>query len=231
MSCFSSAKISKWKFILFIGVVATMLQGCTLFLSGGVSMGTQAALDRRTIGTQTDDKMITVKGELLASDLVEDRGHVNVTCFNYKILLTGEVASEDLKDALGNQIAEIEGVTSVVNQLTVGESSSFTERTQDTWITSKVSASFMESPDLFAHSLKTVTERSVVYLMGRVTEREGNSAAERASKVSGVTRVVKVFDYLTEEELQALSWNANSSTETSSSTETPASTSTETVSE
>ena len=175
-----------------------------MMASGAVS-GSMAATDRRTLGAQTEDKVILLKGENAVSNLVGDKGHVNVTSFNRKVLLTGEVQSEAMKQAVGNTIAQLENVESVVNELAIAAPSSFTSRSNDTLITGKVTASFIDDKKLFSQSLKTVTERGTVYLMGRVTEPEGNRAARVAGGVSGVQRVIKVFEYISEQELQRLS--------------------------
>jgi osmotically-inducible protein OsmY len=172
---------------------------------GGAVMGTLAATDRRTFGAQTEDKTIVVKGELRISKLVGDAGHVNVTSFNRKVLLTGEVRDEAMKAAVEREAAAVEGVQSVVNELTISGASSFASRSSDTLITGKVKAAFVDAKDIFANSIKVTTERGVVYLMGRVTQREGQLAGEAARGVGGVQKVVKIFDYITEEELKQLS--------------------------
>ena len=161
--------------------------------------------NRRTLGAQTEDKVINLKGENQASNIVGDKGHVSVTSFNRKVLLTGEVPNEAMKQAVGNAISRIDNVESVVNELAILAPSSFTSRSNDAFITGKVSASFVDAKDLFSNSLKTVTERGTVYLMGLVTEREGNRAAQVAGGVNGVQKVVKVFEYISDEQLQKLS--------------------------
>ena len=190
---------------ILLGVTAVSLQGCVELMVGTAVMGTFAATDRRTFGAQTEDKTIIFKGETRASKVVGDRGHVNVTSFNRKVLLTGEVKDQQLKSLVESEIARIEGVHSVVNELEIAGVSSYTSRSSDSLITSKVVASFVDSKDVFANSFKVVTERGIVYLMGRVTEREGARAAEIVSGVSGVQKVVKVFQYISEDELQRLS--------------------------
>lgn len=189
---------------LLCSVTAMGLQGCVEMMVGTAVMGTFAATDRRTFGAQTEDKSIIFKGETRASKLVGDNGHVNVTSFNRKVLLTGEVKDEQMKGAVERDVARIEGVLSVVNELEIAGVSSFTSRSSDSLITSKVVASLVDAKDIFANSLKVVTERGTVYLMGRVTHREGARAAEIASGVSGVHKVVKVFEYISEDELQRL---------------------------
>lgn len=190
---------------LLCGVTLLTLQGCVGIMVGGAVVGTLAATDRRTIGAQTEDKTITVKAEVRVPKIAGDNGHVNIASFNRKVLLTGEVRDEATKAAVEREVAAIEGVQSVVNELAVLGTAGFTSRSSDTIITGKVKASFVDNKNLSANSIKVVTERGTVYLMGRVTQNEGNLAAEIARGVSGVEKVVKVFEYITDEEYRMLS--------------------------
>jgi osmotically-inducible protein OsmY len=185
--------------------VAISLQGCVEMMVGGAVMGSLAATDRRTFGAQTEDKSIVFKGESRVSKLIGEAGHVNVNSFNRKVLLTGEVRDEEMKQAVQREIGAIENVGAIVNELEVGLASSFASRSNDTLITGKVKASFVDAKDLFANSIKVVTERGNVYLMGLVTETEGARAAEVTRNVGGVQKVIKIFDYITEDELRRLS--------------------------
>lgn len=192
--------------MLVCGATALSLQGCVGIMMGGAAVvGTLAATDRRTLGAQTEDKAIALKGESRIPKIVGESGHVNIASFNRKVLLTGEVRDEAAKAAVEQEVAAIEGVQSVVNELAIAGSSSFTSRSSDTVITGKVKASFVDEKNLSANSIKVVTERGVVYLMGRVTQGEGNLASEITRGVSGVSKVVKVFEYITDEEYRLLS--------------------------
>ncbi|MDP5009090.1 MAG: BON domain-containing protein, partial [Glaciimonas sp.] len=168
-------------------------------------VGGLAMTDRRTLGAQTDDKTIMLKGEAKIPGVVGQNGHINVTSFNSHMLITGEARDEAAKAAAEREAKSIEGVKVVINELEVGPPSTFFSRSNDTYITSKVKASLLEAKDVFGNSVKVVTERGNVYLMGRVTEREGTRAGEIAAGVSGVQKVVKVFEYMTEDELTQLS--------------------------
>ncbi|MDB5727356.1 MAG: hypothetical protein JWR25_1359 [Noviherbaspirillum sp.] len=190
--------------LVLCGAIATSLQGCIEMAIGTAVMGTLAATDRRTFGAQTEDKAITVKGEARLPSLVGNAGHVNVASFNRKVLLTGEVRDEAMKAAVEREMASISGVASIVNELEVMGTSSYTARSNDSIITGKVKASFVDSSELYANSIKVVTERGIVYLMGRVTQREGQLAANLASGVGGVQKVVKVFEYLSDDDLKNL---------------------------
>ena len=191
--------------VLICGAVLVSLQACVGIMVGGAAVvGTLAATDRRTLGAQTEDKTIAVKGESRIPNAIGPNDHVNVTSFNRKILLTGEVRDQEAKAAAEREAAAIEGVQSVVNELGIGGASSYTSRSNDSVITGKVKASFVDNKNLSANSIKVVTERGEVFLMGRVTQGEGNLAAEVTRGVSGVTKVVKVFEYITDEEYRML---------------------------
>ncbi|RJG04851.1 BON domain-containing protein [Noviherbaspirillum cavernae] len=198
--------------VALCGVVATSLQGCIEMAIGTAVMGTLAATDRRTFGAQTEDKAIVVKGETRIPGVVGDGGHVNVSSFNRRVLLTGEVRDEAMKAAVEREVGTIDGVQSVINELEVMGASSFTSRSNDSLITGKVKASFVDSKELYANAIKVVTERGTVFLMGRVTQREGLLAGDAASNVSGVQKVVKVFDYISDDEYKRLTAVADNQT-------------------
>ena len=178
------------------------LQGCVPLVIGGAAMGAAASMDRRTLGAQTEDKSITVKAEVQVPKLVGDAGHVNIASYNRKVLLTGEVRDEAMKAAVEREVRGIENVVTVINELVVAGPSSYTSRSSDAIITGNVKGSLVEMKTISATSFKVVTERGTVYLMGRVTQREGDLAANIAKSVSGVQKVVKIFEYLSEEELR-----------------------------
>jgi osmotically-inducible protein OsmY len=184
---------------------STLLGACAPLLLGGAVAGAAFMVtDRRTSGTQVEDQTIELKALTRVRDTIGDRGHINTTSYSRLVLLTGEVPSEADKANVEQAIARIEGVKSVVNELGVMGNSSVTSRSNDTILTSKVKASFLDAKDVFANAIKTVTERGTVYLMGRVTEREANRASDIARGVSGVQRVVRVFEVISEAELADL---------------------------
>jgi osmotically-inducible protein OsmY len=182
----------------------TLLAGCApLIIGGAVVGGAMVATDRRTSGSQVDDEVIELKakgriGEAFPDD---ERARIKTTSYNRMVLLTGEVATEADKTTAEQAVARIDNVLSVVNELRVGQPATLSERTRDTFVTTKVKASLVDAKDVFANSIKVVTHRGVVYLMGRVTEREATRATEIARGVSGVAKVVRVFEILTESEL------------------------------
>ncbi|PLY41365.1 transporter [Janthinobacterium sp. ROICE36] len=189
---------------LLCGAMLTSLTGCIELMVGGAVMGGVAAADRRTLGAQTEDKSIALKGESRIPSIVGDAGHVNVTSFNRRVLLTGEVRDDAMKNAVEREVRNIEGVESVANELIVAGPASYTSRSNDALITTKVKASLVDMKTISAASFKVVTENATVFLMGRVTQREGTVAADVARGVGGVQKVVKLFDYISEAELKQL---------------------------
>ena len=186
------------------------LSACAPLLVGGAVGGALMASDRRTSGTQVEDQAIELKAVNRTRDILGERGHVNSTSYNRVVLITGEVPTEADRTAVEQTISRIENVTSTVNELAVAGNSSLTARSSDAIITGKVKATFVDAKDVQANAFKVVTERGVVYLMGRVTEREAKRAAELASGVGGVQKVVRVFEILTEQELADLTPKAPS---------------------
>lgn len=180
------------------------LAGCAPLVVGGAMVGgVLMATDRRTTGAQVEDQGIELKAATRVRELAT-LGHVNATSFNRMLLVTGEVPDEAQRARVEEALARIENVKSVVNELAVAGNSSTGSRANDVQLGLKVKASFVEAKDLQANAVKVVVERANVYLMGRVTEREAARAADLASRVPGVTKVVRVFELISEEELARL---------------------------
>ncbi|TXC67232.1 BON domain-containing protein [Piscinibacter aquaticus] len=202
MTTTQRSTLSRPALLLGALAAATLMSACAPLLVGGAVVGTSMVVtDRRTSGTQLEDQSIELKAKTRVREAVGERGHVNITSFNRTVLLTGEVAADVDKVAVEQAVAKIEGVRTVVNELAVMGSSSIASRSNDAVLTSKVKASYIDAKDVFANAIKVVTERGTVYLMGRVTEREANRASDIARGVSGVQKVVKVFEVITEAEL------------------------------
>ncbi len=183
---------------------ASLLGGCAV-VAGGAVVGTAlSATDRRSTGTQVEDQSIELKASSRVGETLGDRGHVNVTSYNRTALITGEVPTEADRLAVDKAIGGIEQVRAVVNELAVMGNSSLTARSNDTYLTSLVKAAFIDAKDLQVNTIKVVTERSTVYLMGRLTEREAKRAAEVARGQRGVAKVVRVFELITEDDLAKL---------------------------
>ena len=194
---------------LLVKAVSGLLLVCTLgacapLMIAGVAGTAMVASDRRTSGAQLEDESIELRAQARIRDNLGERVHVNVTSFNRQVLLTGEVTAEKDRQAVLQLVERIENVKAVVNELAVMPLSNLSERSNDLLIVAKVKASFVDSRDLFANAFKVVTERGTVYLMGRVTQREANSATQLTRNVGGVNKVVRLFEIISEDELRNL---------------------------
>lgn len=182
--------------------VSTSLTGCFPLLLGGAMVGgTVVYTDRRTSGTQLEDEAIELKASNRLSKELGERARVSAVSYNRLVLLTGEVSGEADKAVVARVVSGIDNVRSIVNEVTVVSAHPTNTQANDAIVTGKVKASLVDSKDIFAQSVKVVTERGTVYLMGRVTEREANRATEIARGVSGVDKVVRVFEVISEAEL------------------------------
>lgn len=180
------------------------LPACVPLAATGIAVGGLAMLDRRTVGAQTDDQAIEIRAASALRKVAGAAG-VSVTSFNRKVLLTGQVASEDDKRAAEAAVAGLPNVRSIHNELQVLGRPSLATSAADTSITARVKAALVDAQDLHANVIKVITESGTVYLMGLVSRREADRAAQVASRVAGVQRVVTVFEYITEEEAKRAS--------------------------
>jgi osmotically-inducible protein OsmY len=184
---------------------ASVLPACAPVLVGSAMVGgALASVDRRTAGTQVEDQAIELKGAARVRELAGEQAHVNVTSYNRMVLLTGEVPDAATRSAVEQAIGRIEGVRSVVNELAVMGKTTLTARSNDAVLSARVKAGFIDAKDLQANTVKVTTERGVVHLMGRVTEREAARAVAVARSVPGVQKVVRVFEILTDAQLAEL---------------------------
>ncbi len=172
-----------------------------LMVGGGVVMGTMVATDRRTSGTQLEDEGIEIRASSRIREALGDRVHVNVTSYNRQVLLTGEVPNVQDKQLVEQIVSRVDNVRNVVNELAVMGNSTLTQRSSDTLVTGRVKAALVDAQDLVANAFKVVTERGTTYMMGRVTQREVDRATEVIRGVSGVQKVVRLLEIISEDEL------------------------------
>lgn len=192
---------------LALSAVMASLSACAPLMVGSAVMSGLVAVDRRTTGIQLEDEGIELRTAQGLRQNLSDAAHVNVTSYNRMVLLTGEVSSAAEKDRAEKLAKSQENVNSVVNDLAIEPASSLTQRSKDTIITGQIKALLVDAKDLQSNAFKVVTERGVVYLMGRVTAREAQRATEiaRSGSVGGINKVVRVFETITEEELKRIS--------------------------
>lgn len=183
--------------VLLLCVALTpALSGCFPLAAGGLVAGALAVDDRRTLATQAEDRTIQLKAESRIADAFRGRANVNVTAYNRRVLLTGEVPDANVRGEAARIAGAVENVATVVNELQIGGVSSMTSRSNDSILTGKVKGNMVDDREVQANTIKVTTEASVVFLMGLVTREEGDRAAAAAARTSGVKQVVKVFEYI-----------------------------------
>lgn len=194
----------RWMTMTAVAVLtaSAALTACAPLLVGGaVGTGVVVATDRRTTGMQVEDQGIELRARRAVREALGDRGRVIVNSFNRRVLITGTVPTQTDKALVARVVAQVENVREIVDELGVMGDPALSVRSSDTLITTRVKASFIDARDLSANAISVTTERGVVYMMGRVTQREANRAADMARTVPGVQQVVRVFEIISEEEL------------------------------
>lgn len=172
------------------------LTGCPLLLIGAAGGSLLSLTDRRTLPTQAEDRRIQVKANTRFIRDLPDEAHISTTVFNRRVLLTGEVPNAAEKRNAESIVRKIANVRGIVNELAIQGASSIGARSKDSYLTTRVKAALVATKYLSANTLKVVTERGIVYLMGLVTVEEGKRAADTASRVPGVQEVVTVYEYI-----------------------------------
>jgi len=176
--------------------LAPLLQGCVEMAVVGAGAAALAADDRRSIGAQTEDKDIDLRAGGRINERFGDKAHINVTSYNRNVLLTGEAPDAASKAQAEKIVREITNVRGAVNEIQIAGVSSYTARANDTYLTSKVKARFIDNGSFSTNHVKVVTESGVVYLLGLVTHKEADAAVEIARTTGGVQKVVRVFEYI-----------------------------------
>jgi len=186
-------------------VMCLGLASCAAPLMFGGVLGTaMVASDRRTTGIQVEDETIEQRSATAIRENFGSKEHINITSYNRQVLITGEVSNDTVRRQAEQLIGQVQNVRAVVNELAIGPASSTSDRGSDVVLVAKVKAAMVDSEDVFANVFKIVGERGTIYMMGRVTQREAQRATEVVRGVSGVKRVVRVLEYITEDELRAL---------------------------
>lgn len=194
--------------LLCLALVGTsaLLQGCVALLIGGAAATTGVVVvDRRTVGQQVEDKTIEIKVAHSIRSKFGDSVRINTTSYEGVVLVTGDSLGNDRKAAITEIASKTQNVKSVSNQVNVvKETASFSELSSDTWLSSKVITTLATTNEVPSRTILVVTDRSVVYLMGLVTQREGELAAAATAQVSGVKRVDKLFQVISPAEANKL---------------------------
>jgi osmotically-inducible protein OsmY len=188
-------------YLLATVLVVPLLNGCFGLIAGGAAAGVGTAVlvadDRRTVGAITEDQEIEFKARARISEALKDRAHISVTSYNRTVLLTGEAPTEEMRTQVEAIVADMSNVKAIENDIQIAAPSALSSRANDSYITSKVKARMLDARRFQANHVKVVTENNVVYLLGLVTRKEAEDAAEIARTTEGVQKVVKVFEYIT----------------------------------
>lgn len=189
-----------WQLLaVLLGFSASVaLHGCGPIVLVGAASGVMMASDKRSAGTIVDDNGIELKlGNKIASDkALADKVHVDATCYNKTLLITGEVPSEEIRDQIVALAGAIDGVKQLYNALDISVPTEYKSRNFDAWVTTKAKSKILGRKELEGVYVKVTTENAVVYLMGLVYHADADTAAQTVSEIEGVKRVVKVFEYL-----------------------------------
>lgn len=185
--------------IIFALLLPSLLTGCAGVVLGGAATGVVVAHDRRSTGTFIDDQELQWK---LSQALYEDKeinanAHINITVYNSRVLLSGEAPTEELKIKANAIAVKTKRVTQVFNEISIESPSSLLSRSNDTYITGKIKIRLLDVPrNIDLTHIKVVTENSTVFLMGLPTREEAYLATEKVRHISGVKKVIKLFEYL-----------------------------------
>jgi osmotically-inducible protein OsmY len=173
----------------------TQFTACVPVVVGGAAAGGAMAADRRTSGIYVEDENIELKALKLMETNLGEHAHINVTSYNRNVLLTGEAPTAESKTKAESLVKEITNIRNITNEIAISPKSSIGSRSNDSYLTSKIKTKFVTENKFPANYVKVVTENSVVYLIGIVTQAEADAASEIARNTNGVTKVVKVFEY------------------------------------
>ncbi len=183
--------------LLLGATVLPALQGCFPIIAAGVTTGVLAAVDRRSVGTQTEDETIEWKSAARASERFGDKVHLNFTSYNRKVLVTGEAPTDEIKSEIEQLVTAVPNVLSIYNEIIVGPISSYADRSNDAFITTKVKSRSVDNGKYNPVHAKVVTEAGTVFLMGMLTQVEADAAINVARTTAGVRKVVNVLEIIT----------------------------------
>jgi len=196
-----------WSLSAAVGVLLLQLGGCIAvpaIMAGGAAVGTMVATDRRTPGAVVEDRGIETKAALRVREALGDAVHVNVSSYNRTALITGEVPDEKRKAQVEKIVRDIENAQKTLNELAVMDNTPMTARVSDGILASRIRAALIDEKNLIANAFKITVERGVVYVQGRATAKEIALMTDIVSGLNGVTRVVRILDTLSEQDLEGM---------------------------
>ena len=187
--------------LLLITLIPLLIQltGCATTTATSAAGGTAAAVvDQRSFGTQLDDEIIELNAmnAIFQNKQLNEQSHINITSYNFIILITGETPTKEMRDRIGQIVKSIPKVRRVHNMMSIAAPSSMLSRASDTTLTARIKTEMLAQGGNFAHKVKVVTENGATYLMGLVTRKQADLAVTLTQGISGVQKIVKLFEYL-----------------------------------
>ena len=190
--------------ILLSSILLPALQGCVPVVAAGVGVGLSSVVDRRSLGTQTEDESIEWKAAARARDYLgaqenaqaDAQTHLNFTSFNRKVLISGEVPSSEIKAELERRVLSVPNVESVYNELNIREPSSFSQRSNDSYITTKIKSRSLDGQKFNPIHMKVVTEFGVAFILGMMSQAEADAAIQVARTTAGVKKVINLIEVI-----------------------------------
>ncbi len=183
-----------------ITLALATLQGCAPVVVSGAATGASVMHDRRSTGTALDDQTIELKAlhAYINTPQLKEQGNMSATSYNYLVLLTGQADNDEARLKYERTVRGLPMVKRVVNEIQLSPKSTLTEKSKDTWLTSKAKLELFEVKiqGFDPTRVKVVSEKGVIYLMGLVTRAEAEAVVEKIRYLRGVKQVVKVFEYL-----------------------------------
>ncbi len=185
---------------LVLLVATSFLSACGVLAVGGVAAGASVMADRRSPAVQVTDKGIELEVGNALDKKFGDSAHINVTSFNQKVLLTGEVKNSDIKEQVEAYAKANKNARSIFNELVIGPNSTYSARANDSYLESKVKTQMIFTEQLPSNSMDIVAEGGSIYLMGILTQHEAEIAKKVASNINGVKDVYAYFDIISDAE-------------------------------
>lgn len=198
MSYYFKSPLNKGVKLASVLMLAATLQGCAVATVVAITAGATMATDRRSFGNQIDDQTIefNAHNELAKQKAISDNTNLHVVSVNASVLIVGQAPNTYLRDLAVKTVTDVKGVMQIHNQIRISSTTSITTQTNDIWLTSKVKSALFASDKVNAKDIKVVTENGEVFLLGLVTQKEGENAIDITRNISGVSRVFKAFEYI-----------------------------------
>ena len=184
---------------LLIAIMASSLSGClTTALVSSAAIGGSILYDKRSMSTMMADSHINQTAENILFDdrYLRGRSHIRISTFNHVTLMVGQAQTKEIKQRAAQLVSMVPGIKRLYNEINISGATSALQRTNDSWLSTKVRTALLTESGFHSAQISIMTENSVVYLMGEVSQSMGKKAAQIARRVTGVTKVVKVFQYI-----------------------------------